>query len=99
MPIYPFVLWSTNDMKSGNLYLKIDRRTIHIASYNKTTSPENPVVKAVCVAIMAAHVFNLDYHPYLRHVFNYLELLKCVNHAPAASVSSFASAIRELQKP
>lgn len=95
MPLYPFLLWSTNDWKTGDLYLKIDRKTIRVASTDLSPTAEDPVLKAMGLFIKAAHVFNLEYHPYLRHVFNYLEFLMCINDDPVPTVSTFAAAIRE----
>lgn len=91
------MLWSTSDKKSGNLYLKIDRKTIRVAAFDSSKSLENPVLKAVSVAVKAAHVFNLEYHPQLRFVFNFLEYLMCLNVTTATSVSTFVAALRELQ--
>lgn len=92
-PIYPYLVWLTNDMASGEVYLKIDALCFHIGPCTDNLA----ITKAIDLFVKAYHVFALRYHPYLSSVFNYLECLYRMSEA-LPSVSKLKIAIREMAK-
>lgn len=94
-PIFPFLLWTTNDKLTGKIYLKIDRKSFLVGNVNNSNSGET-LLKAVSLAMKAHHVFNLAYHPYLKAFFNYFECLSGVNSSSLVNVSKLNAAVRAL---
>lgn len=90
-PIFPFLLWVTNDFKGGKIYLKIDRRFLLVGSDSM-----DAVVKAIALSVKAQHIFDLEYHPYLKSFYEYIEYVLGVKPQPSNSVIKFISAIRQL---
>lgn len=96
LPIFPFILWFTNDFNGGELYLKIDQKHFHMGSF---VNGEDAVLNAFILSFKAYHVLNLEYHPYLSTVYNYVETLSNINRAPLVAVTKFLTAIRALAQP
>ncbi|KAK3911679.1 Dihydroorotate dehydrogenase (quinone), mitochondrial [Frankliniella fusca] len=92
IPVHPFLLWATNDRKSGEVYLKIDRQSLHVASFDTTTN--NPIIRAAGTLVKASYVFNLKYHPYLRHFFQYIECVLGIGKATFLNVKDLNNALR-----
>lgn len=98
VPIFPFLLWTTNDRDTGKLYLKIDRKSFLVGTLAANCDKGAIVLQAFSLAMKAHYVFNLTYHPYLRAVFNYFECLSGLNEAPLGSVSKLNAALRALSQ-
>jgi len=86
-------LWATNDFESGKIYLKIDKKIFLVGC---CSGNKDALVNAIGLAVKAQHVFNLEYHPYLKSFYEYIEYLLGVKPLPSNSVLKFISAIRQL---
>ncbi|KAK3920925.1 Ribonucleoside-diphosphate reductase nrdEB subunit alpha [Frankliniella fusca] len=91
-PIFPYLLWSTRDFRSGMIYLKIDKLCFLI----ERVENEDSILRAFDIFIKAHHVFMLKYHPYLRTtLFDYFESLYGIK-TPLNSVARFVTALRNM---
>lgn len=94
-PIFPFLLWTTSDFESGKIFLKIDKKSFLVAD---CAVDNDALVRAFELSVKAHHVFLLEYHPYLKSVYEYVEYLLGIKTAPVNSVVKFVSAIRGLSQ-
>lgn len=92
-PMFPYLLWFSNDFLSGELYLKIDKKHFHVGSY---VNGEDAVLRAFTLSFKAYSVLNLEYHPYLVTVYNYMEILCEMGSPPLVPVTKFITAIHAL---
>lgn len=94
-PIFPFLLWLTNDRKKGMIYLKIDQLCFFIAH----GEDNDFFLKAFDIFVKAHHVFMVKYHPYLKStVFDYFEYLYSIK-TPLTSIARFVTALRNVAEP
>lgn len=91
--IFPYLLWLTNDRKDGQFYVKIDQKTFYIGS---SSSSQDLFLKGVDLTIKAYYTFNLEYHPYLKTTYNFLEILYSISRSNNNSVTKFMNALRNL---
>lgn len=94
-PIYPFLLWKTNDKKSGDLYMKVDKKSYLVGSFSDQSGVD-PVLRAVDLSFKTYWVFNLKYHPYLNSVFSYFETVCNINVNTSSNVMTFIRTLRQI---
>ncbi|KAK3913427.1 Cell division cycle protein 123-like protein [Frankliniella fusca] len=89
--IYPFLVWTTNDRKSGQVYLKIDNQTFYLGSSSTT---DNLLLKGFDLSVKAYYAFDLDYHPYLKTTYMFIEILYNISKTSNSTVTKLMNALR-----
>lgn len=73
--------------------MKIDKKHFHVGSF---VNGEDAVLRAFTMSFKAYSVINLQYHPYLFTVYNYVETLCNIHRSTLVPVTKFLTAIRAL---
>lgn len=96
-PVAPYLLWLSNDKKSGDFYLKIDRKSLFVSSYQDGMSP-HPLLKAMDILFKSHFVFNCRYHDYLLNFYSFLESIHGLTVGNSPTVQKFKNSLREEEK-
>ncbi|KAE8743469.1 hypothetical protein FOCC_FOCC010921 [Frankliniella occidentalis] len=85
-PQYPYLLFTTSDQKTGTMFLKVDSLTVHVDQSGDV------VLNGFQLLFKTIYAFNLQYHPYLKFLFQFFEYEQGWATKPIPSISALSQA-------
>lgn len=97
-PLFPFLLWLTNDKRQGDLFMRADHKSFFLGSVGLNPTAVNIFVRAFDLLYKSHYVFNLDHHMYLSSYYNFIDSLYGMKVSLSTTVKQLSSAIKGHKK-